>query len=110
MSHPLIGSFGGPILHAADEQIAIVIETLNRLLFTRQPVQLRALKAQILEFDRRIMAWHRSNATSKRLDAIPSVGPALATALVASIGPLAVNGVSFTLYQRACSRRLYQQC
>jgi transposase len=28
--------------------------------------QLRRLKAQILEFDRRIMAWHRSNATSKR--------------------------------------------
>ncbi|MCK1379760.1 IS110 family transposase, partial [Bradyrhizobium sp. 24] len=25
--------------------------------------QLRALKAQILEFDRRIIAWHRSNAT-----------------------------------------------
>ena len=47
--------------------------------------QLRALKAQILEFDRRIMAWHRANATSKRLDAIPGVGPALATALVASI-------------------------
>jgi transposase len=47
--------------------------------------QLRALKAQILAFDRRIMAWHRSNATSKRLDAIPGVGPALATALVASI-------------------------
>src|SRR5262245_42748640 len=36
--------------------------------------------------DRRIMAWHRSNETSKRLDAIPGVGPALATALVASIG------------------------
>ena len=48
--------------------------------------QLRALKAQILEFDRRIMAWHRSNETSKRLDAIPGVGPMLATALVASIG------------------------
>jgi transposase len=47
--------------------------------------QLRVLKAQILEFDRRIMAWHRSNATSKRLDEIPGVGPALATALVASI-------------------------
>src|ERR1700758_4667444 len=26
--------------------------------------RLRALKAQILEFDRRIMAWHRANATS----------------------------------------------
>jgi transposase len=47
--------------------------------------QLRALKAQILEFDRRIMAWHRSHETSKRLDEIPGVGPALATALVASI-------------------------
>ena len=47
--------------------------------------QLRALKAQILEFDRRIMAWHRSNETSKRLDEIPGVGPVLATALVASI-------------------------
>src|SRR5262245_44810718 len=32
--------------------------------------QLLALKAQILAFDRRIMAWHRSNETSKRLDAI----------------------------------------
>jgi transposase len=47
--------------------------------------QLRMLKVQILEFDRRIMAWHRSNAASKRLDAIPGVGPALATALVACV-------------------------
>jgi transposase len=47
--------------------------------------QLRMLKAQILEFDRKIMAWHRSNETSKRLDEIPGVGPALATALVASV-------------------------
>src|SRR5882762_860176 len=47
--------------------------------------QLQALKAQILAFDRCIMAWHRSNETSKRLDAIPGVGPALATALVASV-------------------------
>ena len=31
------------------------------------------LKAQILEFDRRIMAWHRSNETSRRLDAIPAL-------------------------------------
>ena len=48
--------------------------------------QLRMLKAQILQFDRLIMAWHRSNETSKRLDEIPGVGPALATALVASVG------------------------
>ena len=47
--------------------------------------QLRMLKAQILEFDRQIMAWHRSNETSKRLDEIPGVGAALATALVAGV-------------------------
>ena len=47
--------------------------------------QLRRLKEQILEFDRMIMAWHRSNEASKRLDAIPGVGPMLATALVASV-------------------------
>ena len=43
------------------------------------------LKAQILEFDRQINAWHRSNETSRRLDELPGVGPALATALVARI-------------------------
>ncbi len=47
--------------------------------------QLRALKAQILEFDRRIIAWHRSNATSKRLDEAPGVGPVLATAVIATV-------------------------
>ena len=48
-------------------------------------VQLRRFKEQILEFDRMIMAWHRSNETSRRLDELPGVGPALATALVASV-------------------------
>jgi transposase len=47
--------------------------------------QLRRLKEQILAFDRLILAWHRSNEASRRLDAIPGVGPVLATALVASI-------------------------
>jgi transposase len=47
--------------------------------------QLRVLKAQILEFDRMIMACHRSSEASRRLDDIPGIGPALATALVASI-------------------------
>jgi transposase len=47
--------------------------------------QLRTLKAQMLEFDRLIRDWHRSSEASKRLDEIP-VGPALATALVASVG------------------------
>ena len=48
--------------------------------------QLLGLKKQILQFDRMILAWHRSNQVSKRLNCIPGVGPLLATALVASVG------------------------
>jgi transposase len=69
---------------AADPSDKRVPEIARACLFALG-VQLRALKAQILEFDRRIMAWHRSNETSKRLDEIPGVGPVLATALVASV-------------------------
>ena len=47
--------------------------------------QLRVLKAHVLKFDRLINAWHRSNEMSRRLDELPGVGPALATALVASV-------------------------
>ena len=61
------------------------VPEIARMCLAALGAQLRMLKAQILEFDRMINAWHRSNETSKRLDAIPGVGPALATALVASI-------------------------
>ena len=47
--------------------------------------QLRRIKEQILQFDRMITAWHRSSETSRRLDECPGVGPALATALVATV-------------------------
>jgi transposase len=47
--------------------------------------QLRRLKDQVLEFDRMITAWHRSNEMSIRLDECPGVGPVLATALVATV-------------------------
>jgi hypothetical protein len=61
------------------------VPEIARVCLAALGAQLRMLKAQILEFDRRIMAWHRSNAASRRLDAIPGVGPALATALVACV-------------------------
>jgi transposase len=61
------------------------IPALARACIAALGAQLRGLKAQILEFDRQIMLWHRSHETSKRLDEVPGVGPALATALVASI-------------------------
>jgi transposase len=48
-------------------------------------MQLRRLKEQVLEFDRMINAWHRSNEMSRRLDEAPGVGPVLATAVVATV-------------------------
>jgi len=45
--------------------------------------QLVLVKRQILEADRRILAGHRSNELSRRLETIPGVGPLIA--LVASI-------------------------
>jgi len=47
--------------------------------------QLRRLKEQILDFDRMIRTWHRSDEMSMRLDKAPGVGPVLATALVGSV-------------------------
>jgi transposase len=74
-----------------DQLLAVVADTSDKRLpeVVRSCVaalgaQLQMLKARILEFDRMIRAWHRSSEASRRLDAIPGVGPALATALVAS--------------------------
>ena len=47
--------------------------------------QLELVKRQIVEAERRILASHRASKTSKRLEAIPGVGPLVATALVASL-------------------------
>jgi len=47
--------------------------------------QLCRIKEQILEFDRLIRAWHRSNEMSMRLDEAPGVCPVLATAVVATV-------------------------
>jgi transposase len=47
--------------------------------------QLEAVKVQILSFDRHILASHRANETSRRLESIPGVGPLIASALVATI-------------------------
>jgi transposase len=61
------------------------VPEVARMCLAALGAQLRRLKQQILEFDRMIMTWHQSNEASRRLDAIPGVGPMLATALVACI-------------------------
>ena len=46
--------------------------------------QLEMVRQQILDADRHILAWHRESDLTQRLDAIPGVGPLIATALVAA--------------------------
>lgn len=48
-------------------------------------IQLDALSQQIAILDKRLNGWSRTNETCRRLDVMPGVGPALATALVASV-------------------------
>ncbi len=47
--------------------------------------QQSVLKRQILEMDRRVLAWHRASDLSRRLEGIPGIGPLISTALVASV-------------------------
>ena len=66
-----------------DKDERVLPEARDCLLALRD--QLALVKRQILDADRRILAWHRSSELSRRLDDIPGVGPLIATALVASI-------------------------
>jgi transposase len=66
------------------------IPALARTCLVALRIQLDALREQIRILDRRLAGWHRTDETCRRLDAIPGVGPALATALVAAVAdPLA---------------------
>ena len=58
------------------------VPELAREIFSRLAEQLAALKAQLRAIDRRLAAWHRANERSRRLAAIPGIGPISATALV----------------------------
>jgi len=47
--------------------------------------QLANLAAEVRNIERQMMAWHRQNAASQRLETIPGVGLITATALAASV-------------------------
>lgn len=46
--------------------------------------QLETLRAEIERLEHRILAWHRQDATSRRLATIPGIGPITASAMAAS--------------------------
>ena len=72
---------------------AEIIATENDDPFRRRAVQSRCSCSAICSdhgeigvIEKRIHAWHRSCAESRRLEEIPGIGPIVATALVAEVG------------------------
>jgi transposase len=68
-----------------------------RLLVQRLLDHLKVLETQISELNAQILAWHRTNAESLKLEQVPGIGPITASALVASVGDAA---------QFSCGREL----
>ena len=62
--------------------------------------QLDNLAAEVRNIERQLMAWHRQNAASQRLETIPGVGLITATALAASVPDPAAfkSGRQFAAY------------
>jgi transposase len=78
--------------HGVEELLDVVadpnderVPEIARACLSALGAQLRRIKEQILEFDRLIRTWHRSNEMSMRLDEAPGIGPVLATAVVATV-------------------------
>lgn len=57
-----------------------------RLLIDRLMDHLKELDRQVDEMQAQVVAWHRANAVSVKLQKIPGIGPITASALVASLG------------------------
>lgn len=91
----LLGEFGlvipQGIYHVAQRVPALLEDASHELplafrqLIERLTEHLKDLDQQVREFERQIIAWHRSSEASLELEKIPGIGPLAATALVASI-------------------------
>ena len=61
------------------------VPDLAREVFAQLARQLELLQDQERSLEKKLLAWHRSNAASRRLAAIPGVGPISASALVMKV-------------------------
>jgi transposase len=90
------GEFGIVVAQGASKVAALIemiedpederLPTLAREALGSLVEQLRMTQIQILDLEKKLMAWHRANEASRRLATIPGVGVITATALVATIG------------------------
>src|ERR1700684_392516 len=91
----LLGEFGlvipQGIINVAKRVPEILEDASNELpvpfrhLIERLTKHLKELDRQVKEFEGEIIAWHRGNDLSRKLEKIPGIGPLAASALVASI-------------------------
>jgi transposase len=72
----------------------------SRELFSRLFSHFRELDRQVKELEGQIQAWHREDTKSRRLQAIPGIGPLTASALVASLNDAGTftNGRQFAAW------------
>ena len=83
----------GIITAQGPHKLAALLDTLDedrlpaiaRSALTSLTAQLDSLAAEIRTLEHQLMAWHRTDETSQRLETIPGVGLITATALSASI-------------------------
>jgi transposase len=91
----LLGEFGLVIpqgIYNVAKQVPELLEDASnelpvpfRQLIDRLTEHLKELDRQVKDLEKQIIAWHRSNELSRKLEKIPGIGPLAASALVASI-------------------------
>src|SRR5258708_2593569 len=83
----IIGSKGPGRVSDLLERIALTpsVPEPAREAFARLAEQIEALDTQVTAIERRLRAWHRANACSRRLATIPGIGLITATALVMKV-------------------------
>jgi len=92
----LLSEFGIVIpqgIHSIAKRIPDILEdaenglpgTMRRLL-GRLNDHLKELDRQVNELERQIVLWHKENELSRKLEAIPGIGPITASAIVATVG------------------------
>lgn len=57
-----------------------------RHLLERLTDNLKEMDRQVQELEKQIQLWHQENALSRKLEAIPGIGPITASAIVATVG------------------------
>ena len=70
------------ILEDADNELSDAM----RALLARLLEHLQELNRQAQELEAQIIAWHRRSELSRKLEAVPGIGPLTASALVATVG------------------------